>query len=82
MLSLFNLGGYRGEKRNMKFAVPRIWREPKDHVGDCYFCVVNPAKRRKGKNAKPIEYPDLASSSASISHSPQLPVPEPPTNFP
>lgn len=27
-LSLFISGWYRGEKRSMKFAVPRIWREP------------------------------------------------------
>jgi len=62
----------------MKFGVPRIWREPKDHVNDCYFCIVNPRKRRSGQNAKPIEYPDLDSSSAPILHSSTLPVPEPP----
>lgn len=75
---LFILGWYQGQKRSMKFAVPRIWREPKDHVTDCYFCVVNPRKRRSGKNSKPVEYPDLASSSAPILHSSQFPVPQPP----
>lgn len=62
----------------MKFAIPRIWREPKDHTTDCYFCMVNPSKRRRGKNAKPIEYPDLESSSAPIAHDLTRPVPEPP----
>lgn len=47
---------YRGEKKKMKFAVPRLWREPTDHISDCYFCVVNPRKRRTGKNAKKIQY--------------------------
>lgn len=37
------------------------------------------AKRRKDKNAKTIKYPDLASSSAPVLHSPQVSVPEPPT---
>ncbi|CAF4947727.1 unnamed protein product [Pieris macdunnoughi] len=69
---------YRGEKRSMKFAIPRIWREPKDHITDCYFCMVNPSKRRRGKNAKPIEYPDLESSSAPIAHDLTRPVPDPP----
>lgn len=78
MTHLCILGWYRGEKRSIKFAVPRIWREPKNHVNDCYFCIVNPSKRRKGKNAKLIEYPDLISSSAPILHSSQLPIPEPP----
>ncbi|XP_076254251.1 uncharacterized protein LOC143192661 [Rhynchophorus ferrugineus] len=40
-------GWYRGEKRSMKFAKARIWREPKDHVNDRYFCIVNPSKRQK-----------------------------------
>ena len=61
----------------MQFGTPRICREPKDHVNDCYFCIVNPRKRRSGKNAKPIEYPNL-DSSAPIAHSLTLPVPEPP----
>nr|XP_022910769.1 uncharacterized protein LOC111421790 isoform X3 [Onthophagus taurus] len=69
-------GWYRGAKRSMKFAIPRIWREPKDHVNDYYFCIVNPSKRRRGKNAKPIEYPDLESSSAPVAHNLTRPVPE------
>lgn len=62
----------------MKFAVPRIWREPTDHINDCYFCVVNPRKRRAGKNAKKIQYPDLPSTSAPVPHSKHFPVPSRP----
>ncbi|KAM5191482.1 uncharacterized protein ACMZJ9_020063 [Mantella aurantiaca] len=72
-------GWYRGEKRAMKFAIPRIWREPTDHSNNCYFCMVEPTKRRTGKNAPQIVYPDIPSSIAPVPHCPQLPVPTPPT---
>ncbi|XP_074027684.1 uncharacterized protein [Leptinotarsa decemlineata] len=58
-------GWYRGEKRTMKLAVQRIWREPSYHYTDCYFCIVNPLK---GKNSKKTYYPDLPSTSAPIPH--------------
>ncbi|KAL7868474.1 hypothetical protein SRHO_G00098580 [Serrasalmus rhombeus] len=70
-------GWYRGEKRAMHFAVPRIWREPTDHSTNCYFCMVDPSKRRTGKNATPVTYPDIPSSIAPV-HCPELPVPTPP----
>ena len=47
----------------------RIWREPSNHLTDCYFCVVDPSKRRKGKNA---------SSIAPVPHTKDMPVPQPP----
>ena len=62
----------------MKFAVPRIWHEPSDHSSNCYFCVVDPSKRRAGKNASAIIYPDLPSSIAPMEHSAEFPVPTPP----
>ena len=51
----------RGEKRatGMHFAIPRIWREPSDYHTDCYFCMVDQTKRRKGKIAPPIKHPDI-----------------------
>ncbi len=62
----------------MRFAVPRVWREPTNHLTDCYFCMVDPTKRRKGKNATPIDYPDIPSCMAPVPHNAnELPVPEP-----
>ena len=62
----------------MLLAIPRIWREPSDHHTDCYFCMVDPTKRRKRKNALPIQYPDILSSIAPVSHNiTDLPVPQP-----
>lgn len=76
-------GWFRGERRTMPFGVPRIWREPTDHHSDCYFCMVDPTKRRKGKNAPPIEYPDIPSSMAPVPHNTtDLPVPQPPSRQP
>ena len=57
----------RREKRTMRFVIPRIWREPSDHHTNCYFCMMDSTKRRKGKNAPPIEYPDILSSIALFS---------------
>ena len=61
----------------MKFAIPRIWREPTNHTNDCYFCMVDPSIRRTGKNAPAIVYPSIPSSIAPVPHSDQLPVPIP-----
>lgn len=75
---IFFSGWYRGEKRAMKFAVPRVWREPTDHSSNCFFCMVDPSKRRSGKKASKIMYPDIPSSMAPVPHSSGLPVPTPP----
>ena len=71
-------GWLRGEKRAMRFAISHIWREPSNHYTDCYFCMVDPTKRRKGKNAPPIEYLNIPSSIAPVPHNTtDLPVPQP-----
>ncbi|XP_076346080.1 uncharacterized protein LOC143244746 [Tachypleus tridentatus] len=71
-------GWYRGEKRVMKFATPRTWREPIDHSSNCYFCTVDPSKCQADKNASTIMYSDLPSSNALVPHCPELPIPTPP----
>ena len=73
-------GWFRGEKRTMKFAIPRIWRKPTDHSTNCYFCMVDPSRRRSGKNAPPIQYPDIPSSIAPVKHCADLPIPIPPAS--
>ena len=57
----------------MPFAIPRVWREPSNHLTDCYFCMLDPSKRRKGKMHL------LSSSIAPVPHNTtDLPVPQPP----
>ena len=30
-----------GKRRSLQFGVIMVWREPKNHHDDCYFCMVN-----------------------------------------
>jgi hypothetical protein len=69
---------FRGERRKMPFAIPRIWREPKDHISDCFFCLVNVSNIRRAKDRNKIVYPNVPSSTAPVSHSDTFPVPIPP----
>ena len=71
-------GWLRGEKRSLKFSYPRVWLEPTGHSTNCYFCVVDVSKRRKGKNAAPVNYPDISSSIAPIPYCSKYSVPVPP----
>ena len=61
----------------MKLAVSRIWRDSINHSSDCYFCLVDPSKRRAGKNAPAIVYSDIPFSIAPVPQSAQLPASNP-----
>ncbi|UYV66554.1 hypothetical protein LAZ67_4002056 [Cordylochernes scorpioides] len=63
----------------MPFAVPMIWREPKDHSSDCYFCLTKTIGITS-KSRHTVEYPDLPSAMKPVPHSDILPVPQPPEN--
>ena len=51
----------------MPFAVPMIWRKPKDHIQDCHLCFVN-VKRFSSKCKSKITYPNLDSAWRPVSH--------------
>ncbi|XP_047479758.1 uncharacterized protein LOC125032572 [Penaeus chinensis] len=61
-------GGYEVEKRSLKYSNPRVWLEPTDHSTNCFFCMVDVSRRRKGKTVAGVDYPDLPSSIAPIPH--------------
>ena len=61
----------------MPFAVPMIWRGPKDHFQDCYFCLVN-VKGFSSKHRIKITYPNIDSALRPVPHDPSMPAPVPP----
>ena len=64
----------------MPFVIPMIWREPKDHSTDCYFCTTN-ISGSTSKLKKCITYPNLISAIRPIPHSEELVIQKPPTNI-
>ncbi|XP_045133075.1 uncharacterized protein LOC123517160 [Portunus trituberculatus] len=67
----------RSARKSMPFAVPRVWREPKNHDDDC---MIDISKYRKVKGRKFLPYPSLPSSIALVPHDDTLLVPRPPEN--
>jgi len=64
----------------MPFTFPKVWREPTDHVSDCYFCLAS-VTGVTAKSKHTVQYPNLPSVMRSVPHSAELPVPKPPTNM-
>ena len=56
-----------GKKKAMPFSVPMIWREPKNHFNDCYFCMTNIVGFTK-KNKSKITYPNYESARKPVPH--------------
>ena len=51
-----------------------VWREPRDHATNCYFCMVN-TKGVGKKNRRKISYPSIPSAIRPVPHREELPVP-------
>ena len=64
-------------KKATPFAVIRIWRGQKNHHDDCYFCMIDITKYN---GSQALQYPDIPSWTAPVSHDDNLPVPQPPQN--
>ena len=58
---------------SMRFGVPMVWCEPKNHHDDCYFCMVDMIgwNQRKKKNCY---YSDIESARRPIPHCVEVPV--------
>ena len=58
----------------MKFGIPMIWREPKNHTDDCYFCAINLTGINK-KKRKSLIYSNLPSALQPVAHCDEIPIP-------
>lgn len=74
-------GWYNGTIKKMPFGVPMQWREPKNHIDDCYFCLTDVHGFSK-KSKHSVKYAKVSSVSMPISHSPDIPIPQPPLRSP
>ena len=61
------------------FPVPMVWREPRNHADDCYFCLTN-ITGFNASSRKKIKYPNLRSDMRPVPNSDDLPVPTPLVN--
>ena len=68
------LRGWTNGKRSLNFGIPMVWREPTNHVTDCYFCVVDVTGIIR-KNRGSIKYPDFQSARRPVAHCDEIPVP-------
>ena len=69
----------QASRGSMPFDIPMVWREPTDHVSDCYFCLTsNTGVTAKSKHA--AQYAILTSLVRPVPHSAELPASKPPTN--
>ena len=64
----------KGKRKSQPFGIPMVWREPKDHSTDCYFCLVN-IKGVGRKSRQNISYPSISSAIRPVPHSGRFPPP-------
>lgn len=67
----------QGKRSAMPFGIPMVWREPKNHYDDCYFCLCSVVGYNR-KNKTGINYPNLPSAIRPVPHGPDTPIPIPP----
>ena len=63
-----------GKATSMRFGVSMVWREPKNHHEDCYFCMVDMNGWNQRKK-KVWYYPEIESARRPVSRCTEFPVP-------
>ena len=71
-----------GKRHAMPFAVPVVWREPRNDATDCYFFMVPPVSGGITKKKKwSVVYPNIPSALRPFLHGEEISIPEPPKEF-
>jgi hypothetical protein len=60
------------------FTIPVVWREPKEHSIDCYFCLTNIGRitsksKHTMKRMIAVKYPHFPSAVKPVPHGEELP---------
>jgi hypothetical protein len=71
------LAGWVKCYRHMNCAKPMMWRDPQEHLTDCYFCTTQ-IKGISSKFKHTVKYPNLPFAVKPVPHSENLPIPHPP----
>jgi len=66
--------------RSMPFAIPMVWKEPTNHVSDCYSSLTS-ITGVTPKSKHTVQYPNVPPAMRPVPHSAELPVAKPPTNM-
>ena len=64
-----------GTRESIQFGIPMVWREPTNHVDDCYFCFINAIGVNK-KKCKSLSYKSFPSAIQPVAHSADIPIPK------
>ena len=63
----------QSSQKALKFGIPMIWREPKSHSDNCYFCAINLTRINK-KKCKSFIYPNLPSTLRAVGNCDEIPI--------
>ena len=68
------LRGCTNGKRSLNFVIPMVWKEPTNHVTNCYYCAVDVTGINR-KDQSSLKYLDLQSARRPVTHCDEIPVP-------
>ena len=62
----------KGKRKGLPFGILMVWCEPKEHLTDCYFCLVN-TKGIGKKNRLNISYHNIPTAIRPVLNSDEFP---------